>query len=199
MSQPTSCHKNVKNAYIALGGNVTSSHGAPQFTIIETLRRIPSDSVGIVKTSRFYATPAFPAGSGPDFVNALTFVETELEPQDLLNYLHDIERQLGRQRHERWSARTIDLDLVAYEDMVLPSVESYKKWRDLPLEAQKTMAPEALVLPHPRLQDRSFVLGPLCDVAPEWRHPVLDLTAEEMFAARPNEERAELRPLDMPV
>lgn len=196
MSQPTTCHKTVKTAYIAMGGNVTSSYGSPQFTINETLKRIPNDSVRIVKISRFYATPAFPAGSGPDFVNALVAVETELPASELLRYMHDIEQQLGRDRHKRWSARTIDLDLIAYDDLVHPDQETYAKWRDLSLKEQQEVAPDGLILPHPRLQDRSFVLGPLCDVAPDWCHPVLGQTAAELFAARPEAERAELEPLD---
>ncbi|MEM9584490.1 MAG: 2-amino-4-hydroxy-6-hydroxymethyldihydropteridine diphosphokinase [Pseudomonadota bacterium] len=199
MSQPTTCHKTVKISYIAMGSNVTSSSGSPQLTINETLRRIPNDSISIEKVSRFYATPAFPPGSGPDFVNAAIAVETSLAPHALLSRLHKIERELGRERKSRWAARTIDLDLIAFDDCVLPDLETFEEWSALPLEQQMNLAPDHLILPHPRLQDRSFVLGPLCDIASDWRHPVLGQTAAEMFAARPDAERASLKPLPAPA
>ena len=195
MSQPTTCHKTVKTSYIAMGGNVTSPYGAPLLTLHEALRRLPSDSITITKISRFYATPAFPAGNGPDFVNAVVSVQTDLAPSELLKHLHDVEQQLGRDRHVRWSARTIDLDLIAMDDHIHPDIETFRAWLDLPLEQQQKRAPDGLILPHPRIQDRSFVLGPLCDVAPDWRHPVLGQTAAQLFAERPSEERAELKAL----
>lgn len=199
MPQPTTHHNKVDSAYIALGGNVTSPLGPPKTTLQEALKRLSGDSVNIALTSRFYATPAFPAGSGPDFVNAVVAVDTTLPPADLLARLHDVERQLGRDRKKRWSARTIDLDLVAYGNVIHPSRKAYMGWHDLPLEDQQRIAPDGLILPHPRIQDRSFVLGPLCDVAPDWVHPVLGHTARALFDALPQADRDSLKPLNTPT
>lgn len=90
----------------------------------------------------------------------------------MLAILHDIEGELGRTRKERWGARVIDIDLLDYEGCVLPSPEVYRHWRDMPLEEQKQTWPDDLILPHPRIQDRGFVLVPLKAVAPDWVHPV---------------------------
>ncbi len=195
MPQPTTHHNKVVSAYIALGGNVTSLYGPPKLTLLDALRRIETDSVVMGERSDLYATPAFPAGSGPDFVNAVVSVRTTLSPEALLAHLHDVERQLGRDRKKRWAARTIDLDLIAYGDAIHPSLDAYMGWHDLPLEEQQRVAPDGLILPHPRIQDRSFVLGPLCDVAPDWMHPVLNQTARALFDALPQVERRSLKPL----
>ncbi|MFK7874376.1 MAG: 2-amino-4-hydroxy-6-hydroxymethyldihydropteridine diphosphokinase, partial [Paracoccaceae bacterium] len=168
MSQPVERTIVNKSVYIALGANVTSSHGPPALTINVAIQKLEAESLTISKQSIFYQTPAFPEGSGPDFVNAVIEVETTMSPDALLARLHEVEAELGRERHARWSARTIDLDLIAYGALILPDEKSYMDWLDAPLETQKNRAPERLILPHPRLQDRSFVLGPLCDIAPDW-------------------------------
>ena len=91
--------------------------------------------------------------------------------------------------------RTLDLDLIALGDLVLPDPATHAAWRALPPDLQKMRAPDALILPHPRVQDRAFVLVPLADVAPDWTHPVLGLTVTAMLAARPVAERTEVVPL----
>lgn len=195
MSQPTTDHIGMQTAYIALGGNVTSRYGTPRLTIETALQRLSGESLTLVKKSRLFLTPAFPKGSGPDFVNAFAQIETTVIPADLLEHLHAIEAEMGRDRHERWAPRVIDLDLIAYGQQILPDPATHLIWRDLPLEEQMKKAPDGLVLPHPRLQDRAFVLGPMCDVAPDWMHPVLGLTAAQLLAACPAEDRAALTPL----
>ncbi|MEM7472358.1 MAG: 2-amino-4-hydroxy-6-hydroxymethyldihydropteridine diphosphokinase [Pseudomonadota bacterium] len=195
MPQPVERSIVNKLAYIGLGANVTSSHGPPLLTIKEAILRLAGDSLTTRKVSNFYQTPAFPPGSGPDFVNAALVVSTNMEPRALLTHLHEVEAGLGRERKVRWAARAIDIDLIAYEDLVLPDHDTFSTWQNLPLEAQKARAPDGLVLPHPRLQDRGFVLGPLCDIAPDWRHPVLGQTAQALFDALPEAERAALKPI----
>ena len=146
--------------------------------------------------SRFFSTPCFPAGAGPDYVNAAALVETEAAPQEVLTLLHRVEADFGRARQQRWGMRTLDLDLVCWGDRVLPDAAAFDHWLNLPPDRQREAAPEQLILPHPRLQDRAFVLVPMAEVAPGWRHPVLGLTVNEMIERLPPDDVAAVTPLD---
>lgn len=148
------------------------------------------------RVSRFFRTPAFPAGSGPDFVNAAFAIDWPGSPEDLLSLLHRVEADAGRTRINRWEARVLDLDLVAFGDDVRPDPATQTEWRNLPLAQAATRSPDRLILPHPRLQDRAFVLAPMADIAPDWRHPLTGRTVTEMLAALPPAERADIRPIE---
>lgn len=195
MSQPSTNLKHGKYALIALGGNVTSTHGGPGETLALALGALAGDGIRVTAQSRVYQTPCFPIGAGPDFVNAVAAIITHLTPEVLLARLHEIETTFDRTRDQRWGARTLDLDLLAYEDRVVPDRATYAAWRDLPLKDQKQRAPEQLILPHPRLQDRGFVLIPLADIAPDWCHPVSGQTVKQMVAALPQADKTDIVPL----
>jgi 2-amino-4-hydroxy-6-hydroxymethyldihydropteridine diphosphokinase len=152
---------------IALGSNQPFEYIHSFELIKKAINYLADRKLRITGTSRFYQTPAFPKESGPDFVNAVVSADTKLCPEELIAVLHDVERALGRDRRKRWAPRTLDLDLIDFSGIVLPDLETYRRWADASSEVQQSEAPEQLILPHPRLQDRGFVLLPLRDVAPK--------------------------------
>ena len=106
-----------------------------------------------VIVSPLYKTPAWPDPADPGFINGVALVQTPLSPSSLLAALHGVETAFGRVRGRKNAPRTLDLDLIAYGDVVRPTGPGP-------------------VLPHPRLETREFVLAPMVDVAPDWHHPV---------------------------
>jgi len=193
MSQVQQKVKN-NNVLVAMGGNGHATLGGVRETLtaaVVVLREAFDDLV----VSPYYQTPAFPEGSGPDFVNAACSFRSDMAPIDILNILHGIEATFGRKRTLRWGQRTLDLDLIAVGSQTLPDLDGFAHWQSLPLESQAQHAPDRLILPHPRLQDRPFVLVPLADIAPEWRHPVTGQTVTQMRDAHSTADRADVRPL----
>lgn len=150
---------------IALGANLPSPAGPPDDTLRAALDVLGQSGARAVAVSPFYRTPAWPDPSDPPFVNAVARLETRLAPEELLNLMHAIESAFGRRRGGTKNApRSLDLDLLDYGGRI-------------------TAGPPAL--PHPRLAERVFVLAPLRDVAPEWRHPESGKSAAELLAALP--------------
>lgn len=186
-----------RTALIAIGGNLPSAAGDPVETIGAAIAALALRFGHGTKVSGLYRTPAFPAGSGPDYTNAAAGVNLSNadRAEDILEHLHAVEAAFGRQRAHRWGGRTLDLDLLAIDDEVLPDLAGQTFWRTLPADRLAREAPDRLILPHPRLQDRAFVLVPLADIAPDWRHPVLGLTTLQMLDALPAGERAAIRPV----
>ncbi|MCI2395828.1 2-amino-4-hydroxy-6-hydroxymethyldihydropteridine diphosphokinase [Aliiroseovarius sediminis] len=190
----TTCPKGL----VSLGSNATSTTRESAKIIHDAVDFIAQSNLRITKISDFYKTPCFPPGAGPDFVNAAIEVQTDLLPHDLLQFLHETEVRFGRERPSRWAPRTLDMDLIACGDVVLPDRALLQHWMDMPLEDQKKLAPEQLILPHPRVQDRAFVLIPLADIAPDWRHPIIGKTVREMVAALPDAEKKGVQPYVAP-
>jgi len=153
---------------VALGANLPGPAGPPQAQCEAALARMPASGIAVVARSPWYETTPFPPSDQPRFINGIVAVETELAPGALLAALHAIERELGRVRSVPNAARTIDLDLIDYAGLV-------------------RQGPEPPVLPHPRMADRDFVLRPLADIAPAWRHPVSDMTVGELLARLPHD------------
>ena len=184
-------------ALIALGANLPFAGRTPHQTLQLALKSFPDVNLPVPSVSRIFATPCFPAGAGPDYVNAAALLQVEetTSAKDLLSRLHQVEAMFGRQRAQRWGMRTLDIDLLALDDVVLPDVATQTQWRALDPALQATQTPDDLILPHPRMQDRAFVLLPLNDVAPDWRHPVLNQTISQLLAAIPARDLVEMRPL----
>ena len=151
---------------VAIGSNLPSPEfGPPRATCEAALAELARRGLRVVKRSRWFESAPVPPSDQPRFINGVVIVETVLSPADLLALLHETERRFGRQRRELNEARILDLDLIAYGKL------------------GRTEEPP--FLPHPRLHERAFVLLPLLDVAPEWRHPVDGRTLPEIVRALP--------------
>lgn len=198
MRETASCHETDANVLVALGANLPLDGMTPAETVgaaLAALGRLPGR---LVAASRIYATPCMPAGAGPDYANAVARLATPLSPQALLAEFHALERSFERERCTRWGARTLDLDLLDHGGAVLPERSVWAFWAGLPGEEQRIRTPDRLILPHPRLQARGFVLVPLAEIDPAWRHPVTGETAAALRDALPAAERAAIRPLAPP-
>lgn len=158
---------------------------------------MPQAGFRMLAVSRIWQTPAFPAGSGPDFANAalVALWQGAGNAAAALAALHGIEARFGRDRANRWAPRTLDLDLLAFGDLVLPDAAGWQAWHDLPPDRQQYETPDCPVLPHPRMQERAFVLVPLAEVAPDWRHPMTGSTVLQMRDSLPAADLSEIRPL----
>jgi 2-amino-4-hydroxy-6-hydroxymethyldihydropteridine diphosphokinase len=164
-----------RRAAIALGSNLESQFGDREANLREAVRRIGAlGEVGAV--SSFYDTEPVGYKAQPRFLNGALVLETELEPVALMRGLLDVERAMGRDRDVHQTdargavvkgPRVIDLDLLFYIEKT---------------DGDVVMATEELTLPHPEMQTRRFVLEPLAEVASEWVHPVLGVSAREMLA-----------------
>nr|WP_281502780.1 2-amino-4-hydroxy-6-hydroxymethyldihydropteridine diphosphokinase [Aliiroseovarius sp. F47248L] len=183
---------------VSLGSNATSRRRESANIIHDAVEHLAARKFRITSVSRYYSTPCFPAGAGPDFVNAAVGIDTDLSPNDLLSALHQIEAKFGRERPSRWAPRTLDLDLIAYGDQILPNESVLTHWMSLQLAEQKVLAPEQLILPHPRMHERAFVLIPLADIAPDWCHPLIGKTVKEMVDDLPDEEKKGVSPYLFP-
>lgn len=160
-------------AYIALGSNLGQRDVHLRWAV-GALRA----SGEIEAVSSFYETAPVGGPPQPDYLNAVLAIRTTLSPQELLRRMLEIERERGRVREVRWSARTLDLDLLFYGDLCL--------------KIAATAACPALTLPHPHLHCRGFVLVPLCEIAAELTHPVLGCTVRELLTRCPDHSSVRL-------
>lgn len=155
---------------IALGANLPSCVGEPAETLSAALTELMIHGISLLSVSSLYQTPAWPDPTEPPFLNAVASVKTDMLPRALLQLLHQVEAKLGRVRSRPNAPRTLDLDLLAYNTV--------------------SIADEGLRLPHPRIAERSFVLVPLSEIAPQWVLPGTGQIAAELLASRPGAERA---------
>lgn len=184
------------HALVALGANLPLADAPPAETLRAALKALATEGLSVLAVSRFYATPCFPTGSGPDYVNAAAVLDAgDRDADSIMATLHAVEGHFGRVREKRWGMRTLDIDLLALGDSVLPDAATQDSWRRMPPETQVRATPDRLILPHPRLQDRAFVLVPLADVAPGWVHPRTGRSVAEMLADLPEADRAGVKPL----
>jgi 2-amino-4-hydroxy-6-hydroxymethyldihydropteridine diphosphokinase len=149
---------------IAMGANLPSVAGLPQQTLEAALAALAEAGVVLERRSAWYRSAPLPAGDQPWYVNGVISVATRLAPVELLDLLHRVEAGFGRARRQRNEPRVLDLDLLDYNG---------------------ELRQETPVLPHPRLHERAFVLLPLADIAPDWRHPASGASLATLIAALP--------------
>jgi len=174
-----------KQVIFALGGN--SAEG--EFSVEEQLHDAIRQMVGFAglsladaDVSHLYETPAWPDPSRPAYLNAVAAFLTDKPAEQLLTFAHYLEDKAGRIRSARNADRPLDIDLIAADTAVHPAQAT---WQEITSRLGDNMALPQLMIPHPRAHLRAFVLRPLRDIAPVWRHPVMGRTAEQLLADLP--------------
>lgn len=143
--------------YISIGSNL----GDREKNCAEAVRLLHLNNVHVKKQSRMYETEPWGMKDQPKFINMAIEAETDKKPEELLGVLKEIEKKIGRAETTKWGPRVIDLDILFYDDIILKT--------------------DNLEIPHPLLHEREFVLKPLCEIAPDKKHPVTGKTVKEML------------------
>lgn len=154
---------------LGLGANLPSAYGAPEQTLKAAIDLLAGrDDMSVLAMSSIWLTAPVPISDQPWYHNAVIQIETELEPRALLSLLKGVEADFGREYAERNAPRVIDMDILAYHDVVYSSA--------------------VLNVPHPRMHERAFVLYPLQEVAKDWVHPVLTLSVSQLMQGLPADQ-----------
>ena len=156
--------------YLLLGSNLGDRRGFLE----EAIDLISGTGIRILRLSSVYESAPWGIETQPAFLNQVVEIETTLSPEDLLETVLDIEKKMGRQRGVRWTERKIDIDILYYDDVVKHSSD--------------------LIVPHPGIAQRRFVLTPMAELAPELIHPVVGLSQSEML--KQCHDQLWVRPLD---
>jgi 2-amino-4-hydroxy-6-hydroxymethyldihydropteridine diphosphokinase len=155
---------------IGIGGNLRSPRfGEPVDTLTAALTVLETEHLKILTRSGWYRAEPVPRSEQPWFINAVVSLATQIGAQELLMLLQAVERRFGRVRVRPNAPRVLDLDILDYQ-------------------GERSDTP-SLVLPHPRLHQRRFVLMPIAEIAPDWRHPILKLTAQQLLAQVSSEQK----------
>jgi len=147
---------------VAYGANMISPGLTTSQAYDAVVKSLEAKDIAVISKSKLWQSAAWPDPQEPPYFNAVMIVNTQMQPADLLAALHEIEAAAGRRRDgARYAPRTLDLDLIAYG---------------------RRLSEDVPVLPHPRAHERGFVMGPLAEIAPGWRHPLSGQSAAALFA-----------------
>ena len=147
---------------IGIGSNLKSDIYSSRLEACQkSVKLIKEHNIHVCKQSSWYETAPVPISTQSNFINGVISIETEFNSLDLLTLLLSIEEKMGRIRGKENAARIIDLDLISYND--------------------ETVESKTLTLPHPRFCERAFVVQPLYEIAPDWKHPILGITIEKLL------------------
>lgn len=147
----------MASVYLQLGANL----GERADSLASAVQQIEARIGPVLLASKQYETPAWGLTDQPDFLNQVILVDSALDPWLVLQTILDIEKNMGRQRKEKWGPRLIDIDILGIDDLIIDSPD--------------------LTIPHPWLHRRLFVLEPFAEIAPHWVHPILLLTVKELL------------------
>lgn len=165
--------------FVGLGANLAHPRlGPPVATLTAALGTLEGQGIRCARRSHWYRSAPVPASDQPWFVNGIVEIIVNYSPNELLTKLHAVEAAFGRIRRRRFEARVLDLDLIAFDDRLS---------NGCPAEGEPA-------LPHPRMQERAFVLLPLAELVPDWRHPGLGLDIAALIARLPPEQTIERLP-----
>ncbi|HBR67918.1 MAG TPA: 2-amino-4-hydroxy-6-hydroxymethyldihydropteridine diphosphokinase [Rhodospirillaceae bacterium] len=155
--------------FVGLGANLPSRYGRPEQTVKAAIAALAAAGVEIVATSGLWRSAPVPVSDDPWYCNAVVSVRTDITSGALLEVLQNIEKDFGREDTARNAPRVIDLDLLVFNNEIIDT--------------------ESLTLPHPRMHERAFVLIPLREISPEWVHPFMNKTIDEMLSVLEGEQR----------
>lgn len=158
---------------VGLGANCSGPWGTAAEAIAHAIGEIERANATVLAVSPLYRTAAVGSARQPPYVNAVALLDTSLPPEALLRVLKAIERRSGRRGGRPWGPRTLDIDIVDYGGQV-------RHWRR-GRPAFRAAGVRPLVLPHPLAHERPFVLKPLFDIAPDWRHPALKQSGRDLW------------------
>ena len=146
---------------LALGSNLSFNNNTPEENINSAYQFIANNDIKILKRSHIYKSEAYPNKSDPLFCNSAISIETDLKPEELLNVILDIEKKFGRERKKKNNPRTLDIDIISYDNLILNE--------------------KNLKIPHPALHLRPFVILPIRDLDTNWKHPAFFKTVAQII------------------
>ena len=165
--------------YLNIGSNLSSDFGDRFENITKSILFLIKENIEIIKISDFYETPSYPNKKNPKFINVGITIGYKYDENDLLKVTHSIENKMQRKKGKKNQPRTCDIDIIDFNRKIINS--------------------NNLILPHPRLHLRNFVLYPLSEIEPEWKHPVLNTKITDLIASLNSSSRIEITRINKSV